>query len=342
MAKTRQGKLLGKYGTKVTKAVAKHAGEPIDYGSGGDLPPGITGGIAQLAECKFDTYKKGEDIGEVFFYAAGIVITPTTLNGLHIQGLRTSIMEPVCATPSRKRKDVDEHVAWIMNELGKLGAEMEAGDDLETVVAALKDEAPYFSFRTWQGEPTDEYPNPRVNHQWGGIVEGYVPEDVEGVEDATTNDDAEEEDAEEAEDAEEDEAEEDDAEEEDAEEDEDEQSLLELGEAADEGDADAIASLTAKAEAEDIDPNDYATWAEVADLLDETDDSPEDEGEEEEDDEPEPVAGDVWGYKPPKARKAIDCNVTAIFAKKQTCNLKSIDTNKVYKGVGWNELIQAE
>ena len=44
-------------------------------------------------------------------------------------------------------------------------------------------------------------------------------------------------------------------------------SLAELGEAADGDDTDAQATLTELAEANDIDPNAYETWAEVADLL---------------------------------------------------------------------------
>jgi hypothetical protein len=34
------------------------------------------------------------------------------------------------------------------------------------VFAALVKQGPCFYFRTWQGEPTPEYPNPRVNEQW--------------------------------------------------------------------------------------------------------------------------------------------------------------------------------
>lgn len=56
-------------------------------------------------------------------------------------------------------------------------------------------------------------------------------------------------------------------EEEEQEEEEEEQSLPELGEAADDGDEDAQAALSAKAVEADLDENAYPTWVELADAL---------------------------------------------------------------------------
>jgi energy-coupling factor transporter ATP-binding protein EcfA2 len=53
-----------------------------------------------------------------------------------------------------------------------------------------------------------------------------------------------------------------------------------LGEAADDEDEDAIAELTELAGEADLDPDDYATWAELAEALSEGDDNEEEDGEE--------------------------------------------------------------
>ena len=63
-------------------------------------------------------------------------------------------------------------------------------------------------------------------------------------------------------------------EEEEEEEEEEEMSLPELGEAADDGDEDAAASLSAKASDAGLDENDYGTWIELADALAELNNKP--------------------------------------------------------------------
>ncbi len=67
----------------------------------------------------------------------------------------------------------------MTNQLKILGAvDMDWGDDgnaiesgLHATIAALNNAKPYFSFRTWQGKPSKEFPNPRVNHEWNGATE---------------------------------------------------------------------------------------------------------------------------------------------------------------------------
>lgn len=335
--KTRQGGLLAKLGASAKKAFDAHKGDETDFGGGGDLPEGIDGGVAQLVECKFDTYKKGKTEGEYFFYAAGIVKTPTVHNGIRVEGLRTQVgPEPMCATPDRSRKTIEEHLDWVLNELRKLGvdtAEMDL-DDLETTCEALKEDQPFFRFRTWKGDPTDQFPNPRVNHQWKGVCEFDEEATAEeAVEDET--DEAEEE-------AEEEEPEEEEAEEEEEGEEAGEAEDLEaLGEAADADDEDAQVRLTELAEGQGITTDDYETWAEVAAALVEGEGAEEEEEEEEEAEEDwEPQAEEVYGYKAPKTRKAVDHEVVRVNKAKQTVDLKNTDTGKVVRGVAWADLVQ--
>lgn len=330
MAKRRRaGGLVGKLGTAGKKGVAAHKSDETTFDTGASLPAGIEGGIAQLTECKFDIFKTGEFEGEYYFLAAGIVKQPLEHNGVPIEGLRTQIgPEAMCDTPKRERRpDVDSHIDWVLNELRKLGVdtgELDI-DSLEDAAAALKEEQPHFRFRTWKGQPTEQYPNPRVNDVWSGICDYEDDEEGNDVVDATGEAESEEEEAEGS-------------------------TLTSLGEAADEGDETAEATLSEKAEEVGLDANDFATWAEVATAIEEApeegneeseegnDDGDDDEEEEEEGDDFLPVKEEVFDYKPPRKRKAIQCEVLAVFPRKKTCNLKSLDDSKVYKGVPFGKL----
>ena len=52
----------------------------------------------------------------------------------------------------------------------------------------------------------------------------------------------------------------------------------------------------------------------------------------------QPVKGQVYPYKAPKAQKALDCEVTAVFEGKQTVNLTELGSKKLYKSVPWSAL----
>lgn len=239
---------LSKLGPKLAEAFAAHKDDPTEYGKGGNLPEGIEGGIAQISEIKFDEYKEGDMKGKLFFYAAGIVKSPVEINGIRTLGLRTSIMEPLCDTPSRARKTVKEHMGWVMNELRKLGLVTtdlpEDGSGLEPAVEALKQSAPHFHFRTWKSKPTTAYPNPGVNHSWEGETK-YTDESTngDGVQDDTAAEAATE----------------------SAPWDKDD--LDEQVKAADSGDADAATALTKRATALGINAKKIDTWTEVADAI---------------------------------------------------------------------------
>lgn len=175
------GGLFAKLGDKLTKAHQNHVKDETKISGGGELPGGING-IAQLIDCKFDVHKDGDNKGKYFFYAAGTVKQPTTFkdsegNFSYVEGLRTSITEPIYDTLSRTRKNVDEHIGWIYNELAKLGVERATlnPQTLEAVAAALKKAKPHFRFHTFKGEKakTGQYKDkePRVTHMWDGLVE---------------------------------------------------------------------------------------------------------------------------------------------------------------------------
>ena len=175
-------------------------------------------------------------------------------------------------------------------------------------------------------------------------------------------------------------------------------SYADLGPAADGGDSEAEAKLTEACEEAGIDPGEYETWVEVAELLDQGGEESEEDGETSEssewsevdrcavdydgtmyegtvasiqddtatvdfddgsqedcslDDLQEPAEsegsegeepgppekGQVRRYKPPRSRKILDCEVTAVFTTTETCNLQDLDTGNKFQKVSWSKLL---
>lgn len=330
----------------ISKSVSKHKGDETNYGVV-NLPGGIENGIARLNDCKIDTYKSGNNEGEYYFLANGIVHSPDKNNkGVPIKGLRTQIMIPLCDTKKANGEivSIDDHVQTVLNEIRKLGYDTSEMDDdgLEDVLEELKEVKPFFRFSTSQSEPTDQYPNPRVWENWHGVrgLEDYEPEedDDEVEEDEEVQEEEEEED--------DSDSDSDDEEEEEIEQG-DGEDLGALAEAADSGDEDAEVKLTELAEEANIDPDEYETWAEVVEAME-----PEEESEEEEDEESEeeevgeeeegvitPEKEEIYYYKPPNKRKKVEVEVTAVFKSKETCNLRDLENEgKTYRGVAWSDL----
>lgn len=106
-----------------------------------------------------------------------------------------------------------------------------------------------------------------------------------------------------------------------------------LGVAADDGDEDALATLTTMAEAAEIDPDEYDTWAELAAAL------PEEEAEEEDEEEEEEVViskDDFVYYKPKGKRVAVKCKVLSANKAKEECTISEVaDPKKKYSAVKW-------
>lgn len=178
-AKVTQTNVLSQLGDRLRNAFEKHKNDQTDYGQV-ELPAGIDEGRAELVSCGFGVFKNGEFTGQPYFRAAAVVKFPdsVTENGLvrRCAGLQTSIgPEPICDTPKREsRPKLEDHVGWVLNELRKIvGDEAIRGLDisqLEPFCASLIDpKNPIFiKFRTWKGQATPQFPNPRVNHQWLG------------------------------------------------------------------------------------------------------------------------------------------------------------------------------
>jgi len=312
------------------KAFEVHKADDVTYSTGAELPAGIEGGVAQLVDCRFAPIKTGSNRGEYGFIRAGIVVAPKECGGIPIEGLRTSpFTEPMCNTPGKSRETIKEHICYVINELKKLGADTSDASlgDLEGIAAALMESQPYFRFRTWKGRMQTEGPyagqEPRIKHEWLGTCD-YEPNESSSVVDSTA-------------DAVEEEPEEEEAETPDA------IDLLATAAKADNGDSDAEAQMVEAAEAAGIDHTTYQTWEDVVHAISEQGsdegESEEEEGEEYEEETPwQPEKGEYYYYKPPRARKRIECEITAVLIGKQTCSLASTDGSKAFKGVPWGKL----
>lgn len=344
---------MQKYGLRLKQAHEEHKNDETEFGTGGQLPPGINGGVAQLVECKVDQYKKGSNQGDWYWYAAGVCIEPVEHNGIRCEGLRTSIMEPLCDTPTRSRPTFKEHLAWVYNELRKLGINTSTmrGDDLEVVMQALKDAAPYFRFRTWQGDPTPEFPNPRVNHDWQGATD-YTPATSNGVDDQTaamppasvdrvdrarpgksSNGATRQASA--------------------ADEFQDLDSLARRAQQGDEAAQEALLEHAERAgyEREEILGDANSTWLDVVKMIE----SATSNTEEEEEPEAAPAAGGGWqpavgehySLTPTDAKgrpgKPVEVTVVTVDQAARTCTLRNVKNPKLtYKGIDWDTLTAAE
>lgn len=296
------------------------------------------------------------------------------------RGLRTFIVEPLYdeddPKSKRTRKTIDDHLKWIYNELRKLGydtSNMEI-EDLEAAAEALREAKPIFKFRTWKGQPTTDFPNPLVNHSWEGLVdESYtLPDDSDQDIDKTTSapkasangvassktpkaparsttrapakDQSPPEDLEFGD-------------------------IASLVAAANEDKQSAKDTLEKMAiqvgkSAEDV--NDAVSWEEVGEWISEggsndegareteetnenENEEKEDENEEEEDPEPvKPSKGEVWKARltdpktKVKSKKLSQVEVSTVYLKTSTCDVKELGTKKVFKGVKFADMTPME
>lgn len=370
--------LFKKLGTKLTSAVKKHAHDEINYGRV-DLPPGIKNGVAQLTKCYFKQYENGDNKGEYYFRAEGVVVKPkevaTQDGSMKVEGLTTSIMMPVCETKNSKgeTKSIEENAAKVINEMKKLGADAdemaESPENLEEIAAALQEAKPYFKFTTSAGKTTKEFPNPRTWENWNGIIEDFDPDTSDDVEDETG-------DQEEAADVEEEEApkakpgkkptskapkEDEPADDEEAEETEEEgDDLAALAATADDSDDDGhqaaqkkLATLAKAAGISQKKIDDANSWTHLAGQIqkaqgteeeaEEVEDETAEEDEAEEEEAYTPAKDDIVKYKSKKDKKPMEYEVVASYKKTSTCDLKSIDDGKtVHKNIKWADVTEVK
>lgn len=192
MAQQHSTPLTKLLGANAKKAFDAHKADDTVFDTNSRLPAGIENGIAQLSGISWGVYQTGDLKGKPFFRASGRVVAPDAHEGVPIKNLTTSIgPEPLCDTPQRKsRPKFDDHLQWVLNELRKLGLDTRSLDleHLEAACQALVKSAPYFRFRTWIGDPTPQYPNPKTNEVWNGACDYAEGAGEPGLDDDETGD----------------------------------------------------------------------------------------------------------------------------------------------------------
>lgn len=332
---TAKSGLADRLGKKLRDAHNKHKDDETRLGGGGDLPAGIEGGVAQLIKAGFGQYKEGPNQGKDYYMARFVVKSPFDFNGEKIEGRQFNIGPlPLCDTPNAKgkKRTFDDHYDFFLNELRLEGIETADlnEDDLEAAVAQLEEDQPHIKFRTWQGQPTEAFPNPRVNVENRGVCEynGQVHDEVED------NSGGEEPEA--------DEPEPDEPEAEEQEED-----VQDLAKRADRKNSDkaAAARLVDIAKELGVDYEAADDWAGVAEAIEEARAGGSSGAA---DSDWEPSVEEVYLYTPPgkdpktkRAYKAVECEVIKVYGKTKKCDLKNLDDGKtIYKVVPWDQLEQ--
>lgn len=351
------GGVLKKLGNVVAKAIAENKDNETSYGIQ-NLPPGIQNGIARLTECKFDVYKTGQNQGQPYFRASGVVVSPDVVtlkdgSPMAVKGMYTSIMVGIA---ERKKGDgstvtVSDCLDQVMNEMRKLGADtskLKGPEDLERLAAALKQAAPFFKFSTSESKPrpgsTD---TPRTWENWHGTkgLENYGQggEDAgAGVQDDSGAADGSDDSAEGGSNA--DASDQGDVYRDDAD-------VDSLGARADEGDDEAktqLEGMAAKAGVSKKRLDAAPTWADVVELIKggSGDGGKETVAAEGDDDTP-PEVGNVFDYVAPagkvpgkKGKAKVECEVTKVNAKTETVSLRWVNDKKVtFNDVPWAELL---
>lgn len=192
--------------------VTKHAADAPKTGFQ-NLPPGILGGVAKLtsivfkqfdANTKQKKYDGSSAVGEWYYQASGVVMSPNTVtlkDGQVAQcaGLQTRTTLPLCDVKrGGKLVTKAEMIRRAMDEMKLLANNQYVFCDanrnprpvneqlLEQVASTLVklSASPppgkhglFFRFDTSQGEATKEFPNPMVFENWRGSagLENYVP-----------------------------------------------------------------------------------------------------------------------------------------------------------------------
>jgi hypothetical protein len=350
-AQTVKSGILSKFAGKLNGALARTKNNEVSYGIQ-DLPGGIVNGTAKLTECKFDLFKTGDNSGQPYFLAMGVVVSPDSVklkdgSTVPVRGLYTRIMIGlVDGKDFRTGKPVpvdaeNGAMARVVNEMKKLGADPASlGDvsELETLAAALKHAGPTFRFSTREGKPTQQYPTPKVFESWGGVVEFHQDEDAgAGVDDQTGEAGAEDQGDEGATDTAD-----------EATEYRDDTDLTSLGDRAEAGDEDAQKELVAFGKKagltqKQID-DDYKTWVALATKLAKMGDESDDDDEDGDHEGPTvPEKGTVYGYKgllPGKTKKQdLEVEVTKVNSKSKTADAKwTTNGNVKFDAIPWTEL----
>ena len=306
--------------------------KPKDRSDG--LPDGIRGGIAKLTRIDFDLVKEGDNKGKQRCYCHGVLCEPVEHDGFKLEGKMVRPSGNIVLDDDKdfkgNERSFEDNVKRCEERLKYLGFPTEEFDELfdDTLDYFNNiDEPMYFKFRTWKPEGSDMVLT---------LLEGPAT-DYEGAE---ASDDVQ------------DDTESDEEADEEAEEEADDEpapvtakQLRAYAKSADDGNSKSETPIVQAAKEAGVDFEDpkYANWAAVVEaVLSAVESGPDGEAEEADADEVEPSVGDVFGYRPPRARKDKECEVMKVLKSKQVVTLRSIEDDAEYSSVPFKSLIMMD
>lgn len=319
--------ILAKLAKKgIQKVVKDHKNDETDFGSGGELPAGLTG-IAELTSAKFDEFKSGDSKGEPYAQYRGVIVE---CNEKLYVGNQVGKQVALCDDPKSwqgEKRTAAEHTQEALNELRKLGIETAKFDDnklleeWELAHQALNQARPFFKFHTWAPtNPQTKQPG-RVRTDFDGVVDyqGNGQAVAGGVDDqsGTTTGGAE------------------------APADAGAETVdwEAVGNVADAGDEAAIQQITEAGAACGVDTVSAASWSEAATAITAAQGggTPTDAAAE----APwEPAVTEVYMWTPPTAKKGTkpaEHQIDHVDKAKKTVNLHNVANPKlIYKGIPWS------
>lgn len=164
-----QGMLIQGLGEDYLKGLRDTMAKPPTVGFGGDCPAGLEG-VARLRSLTFGIYSEETNAdmrGKPFFMGQAEILTPEFFSGPSTQNQKIKIKgrftkfgpEPLFDTPKRKRKTKGMHLDHVINALRVLGWQPKALPNslqeldamLRAAAKALEKSAPYFRYRTFEG-----------------------------------------------------------------------------------------------------------------------------------------------------------------------------------------------
>ncbi len=288
-----------------------HSNTEAKISGGASLPAGIAGGVCCFKSWKLDTQKNGKNVGTPY-----VSITMTVQEPEEFRGMAASKTIFIRET---RNKSVEDKVGDVYNQIKLLGGDVSDTENLQEAVMLLEDLiGTYSRFHTWVGKATKDYPNPQVQVEFDGKVDGYEGDAVEEEEDDSVPCEQNKEQAVE-------------------EEQEQEIDLNALGKSADDGDVEAEDKLIELATEHAVDHEEFDTWMEVVQAIQATQkgngQDVEEEVEEEEEDSWIPEVGEVYTYK------EEDCEVMTVNKRKKTVSIQLYDEDDTeVKDVNWEEL----
>ena len=336
-------------GSEIIREIRRSKKEKKEFTTGGSgFPNGIDFGKAKVNMIKAAKYETGINKGKPYYMVRGVCVSPKSIANkgevIDTEGLSdTIVMEPLFETPTRSRKTLKDHVDYMNWTLMEMGVDLDEVDenDYENLFQALLETGPVVKFRTWQSKPTEEYPNPRVNVQFtGGSSINNNEDNGDDIVDNTDDSDSEEE-IDIAPHSNQD----DDKEKVTATFDGD---LDSLASDADEEDEDAqvyLEDLAKKSGLPSKAIEDAQSWRDLAELIKNSLEKEKERADrilqQEEKDEIDPQKGEVYSYKPPRGKKALECEVLKVNKRSKKVDLKHSagDLEDIlYENVSWEKL----